>query len=59
MRNPIEVGKWLACLGVVTSMLGHCCWFAEFIEGAPHITEEEILDYSHWDTPETDDEDGR
>ena len=31
--------------------------FAEFIEGAPHITENEIMEYSHWETAETDDED--
>jgi hypothetical protein len=33
--------------------------FAEFIEGSPHITEEEVLAFSHWDAPETDDEDDR
>jgi len=33
--------------------------FAEFIEGSPHITETEIMEYSHWDSVETDDEDSR
>jgi len=31
--------------------------FAEFVEGSPHITETEVMDYSHWDSIETDDED--
>lgn len=35
------------------------CRFAEFIEGSPHLTTDEILDYSHWDAAETDDEDDR
>jgi len=35
------------------------CRFAEFIEGSPHITEEEIMNYSHWDSIGTDDEDSR
>ncbi|XP_023321070.1 nuclear envelope integral membrane protein 1 [Eurytemora carolleeae] len=31
--------------------------FAEFIEGSPHITEEEVMEYSHWDDSiETDDD---
>eukprot|EP00092_Neocalanus_flemingeri_P028995 GFUD01031478.1.p1 GENE.GFUD01031478.1~~GFUD01031478.1.p1 ORF type:complete len:450 (+),score=145.71 GFUD01031478.1:33-1382(+) len=31
--------------------------FAEFIEGSPHLTEAEVMEYSHWDY-NTDDEDG-
>jgi len=31
--------------------------FAEFIEGSPHITEAEVMEYSHWDY-NTDDEYG-
>jgi hypothetical protein len=31
--------------------------FAEFVEGSPHISEREVIDYSHWDSIETDDED--
>jgi len=31
--------------------------FAEFVEGSPHITEKEIMDYSHWDNLDTDDDD--
>jgi len=33
--------------------------FAEFVEGSPHITEREVIDYSHWDSMETDDEEDR
>jgi len=33
--------------------------FAEFIQGSPHITENEIMEYSHWESIETDDEDSR
>ena len=29
--------------------------FAEFMEGSPHITEDEIMEYSHWESF-TDDE---
>merc|ERR1719167_1127247 len=32
--------------------------FAEFIEGSPHVTEAEVMEYSHWDY-NTDDEDDR
>jgi hypothetical protein len=31
--------------------------FAEFIEGSPHLTEAEVMEYSHWDY-NTDDDDG-
>jgi len=31
--------------------------FAEFIEGSPHLTETEVMEYSHWDY-NTDDEEG-
>ena len=30
--------------------------FAEFIEGSPHLTENEVMEYSHWEY-NTDDED--
>ena len=33
--------------------------FAEFMEGSPHITEDEVMEYSHWDAVETDDDDDR
>merc|ERR1711909_159767 len=34
--------------------------FAEFIEGSPHLTEAEVMEYSHWDynTDDDDDTDG-
>lgn len=35
------------------------CRFAEFMEGSPHITEDEVMEYSHWDAVETDDDDDR
>lgn len=31
--------------------------FAEFIEGSPHLTEAEVMEYSHFDYNTTDDED--
>merc|ERR1711874_264600 len=31
--------------------------FAEFIEGSPHLTEDEVIEYSQWEEDETDDED--
>merc|ERR1712241_674673 len=31
--------------------------FAEFIEGSPHLTEGEVMEYSHWEY-NTDDEEG-
>ena len=34
-----------------------CCRFAEFVEGSPHLTEGEVMEYSHWEY-NTDDEDG-
>ena len=30
--------------------------FAEFIEGSPHLTEAEVMEYSHFDYNTTDDE---
>ena len=30
--------------------------FAEFVEGSPHLTENEVMEYSHWEY-NTDDED--
>jgi len=34
--------------------------FAEFIEGSPHVSEEEVMQYSHWDeVSEDEDEDDR
>ena len=30
--------------------------FAEFIEGSPHLTEGEVMEYSHWEY-NTDDDD--
>jgi len=32
--------------------------FAEFIEGSPHLTEAEVMEYSHWDYNTDDDDDG-
>ena len=33
--------------------------FAEFIEGSPHLTEGEVMEYSQWEyTDDDDDEDG-
>ena len=29
------------------------------MEGSPHITEDEVMEYSHWDAVETDDDDDR
>ena len=34
-----------------------CPRFAEFIEGSPHLTEGEVMEYSHWEY-NTDDESG-
>ena len=31
--------------------------FAEFIEGSPHLTEGEVMEYSHWEYNTDDDED--
>ena len=33
-----------------------CLRFAEFIEGSPHLTEGEVMEYSHWEY-NTDDDD--
>jgi len=33
--------------------------FAEFIEGSPHLTEAEVMEYSHWEYNTTDDEEER
>jgi len=34
--------------------------FAEFIDGSPHVSEEEVMQYSHWDeVSEDEDEDDR
>merc|ERR1719228_1810972 len=32
--------------------------FAEFIEGSPHLTEAEVMEYSHWDYNTDDDDTG-
>ena len=31
--------------------------FAEFIEGSPHLTEGEVMEYSHWEYNTDDDDD--
>jgi len=31
--------------------------FAEFMEGSPHLTESEVMEYSHWEYNTDDDED--
>ena len=32
-----------------------CLRFAEFIEGSPHLTEGEVMEYSHWEYNTDDD----
>ena len=44
-------------LHVLCVHLLFCCRFAEFVEGSPHLTEGEVMEYSHWEY-NTDDEDG-
>ena len=34
-----------------------CPRFAEFIEGSPHLTEGEVMEYSHWEYNTDDDDD--
>ena len=31
------------------------CRFAEFIEGSPHLTQGEVMEYSHWEYNTDDD----
>ena len=32
--------------------------FAEFVEGSPHLTENEVMEYSHWEYNTDDEDDG-